>query len=129
MLQLPVLRAAQGRLLCGQLHPARTVLACAPLWLRRRAAHRFACVASTGVTDPVSLSHAGSPESLPPMSWEGRDKNCGALSEQDIGKSFALCGWVHRQRNLGGESDFQACTPQHCLADSPEVQNGDISMC
>ncbi|CAL8467107.1 g6643 [Coccomyxa elongata] len=36
------------------------------------------------------------------MSWEGRDKECGTLREEDIGSSFTLCGWVHRQRNLGG---------------------------
>ncbi|CAK0735244.1 hypothetical protein CVIRNUC_000549 [Coccomyxa viridis] len=102
MMQIPVLRAAQCRLLCGQTYPARSVLACAPLLLRRKAAHKAACTASTGLTDPVSLSHAASTESLPPMSWEGRDRSCGTLSEQDIGKSFALCGWVHRQRNLGG---------------------------
>ena len=37
------------------------------------------------------------------MSWKGRDRGCGTLTEADIGSSFTLCGWVHRQRNLGGE--------------------------
>ena len=128
-MQIPVLRAAQCRLLCGQIHPARSVLAFAPLLLRRKAAHRSTCMASAGVTDPVSMSHAESTESLPPMSWEGRDRNCGTLSEQDIGKSFALCGWVHRQRNLGGGFQLQPCPPHHYLARCPNGQRGYIRIC
>ena len=31
-----------------------------------------------------------------------RTHTCGALREQDVGKSVVLTGWVHRHRNLGG---------------------------
>ncbi|WP_297213336.1 MULTISPECIES: aspartate--tRNA ligase [Thermodesulfovibrio] len=31
-----------------------------------------------------------------------RDKYCAALREEDIGKSFKLCGWVFRRRDHGG---------------------------
>lgn len=31
-----------------------------------------------------------------------RDKYCAALREEDLGKSFKLCGWVFRRRDHGG---------------------------
>ena len=31
-----------------------------------------------------------------------RDKGCGTITESDIGKTFALCGWVFRRRDHGG---------------------------
>ncbi len=31
-----------------------------------------------------------------------RDKYCGEVSTEDIGKELKLCGWVHRVRNHGG---------------------------
>ena len=36
------------------------------------------------------------------MSWLGRSVNCGSLNESHIGKRVTVCGWVHRQRGLGG---------------------------
>lgn len=36
------------------------------------------------------------------MSWPSRTAACGELKEEDVGKRVALCGWVHRQRNMGG---------------------------
>ena len=57
-------------------------------------------------THPPSSSAAAADDLLPSaMSWKGRDRGCGSLTEADIGSSFTLCGWVHRQRNLGGEQD------------------------
>lgn len=99
---LPVLRA-QCRLLCANGFYAHRLMACAPRLVRGRAAHRSACAASTELADTAWPSATTGSQALPPMSWEGRDRGCGSLSEQDIGGSFTLCGWVHRQRNLGGE--------------------------
>ncbi len=36
------------------------------------------------------------------MSWEGRSAACGELRPEREGDALAVCGWVHRQRNLGG---------------------------
>jgi hypothetical protein len=36
------------------------------------------------------------------MSWEGRSAACGDLRPEREGDALAVCGWVHRQRNLGG---------------------------
>lgn len=37
------------------------------------------------------------------MSWQGRSLGCGQLREAHIGQSIAICGWVHRNRGLGGK--------------------------
>ena len=100
---LPVLRA-HCRLLCGNAHHTHRVVAWAPLLARRRALHRFSSSATTEVAHSLSAPAATGSQPLPPMSWEGRNSGCGSLSEDDTGSSFTLCGWVHRQRNLGGES-------------------------
>ena len=99
---LPVLRA-HCRLLCGNAHHTHRVVAWAPVLARRRALHRFCSSATTELADSLPAPAATGSQPLSPMSWEGRNSGCGSLSEDDIGSSFALCGWVHRQRNLGGK--------------------------
>ncbi len=39
---------------------------------------------------------------IEPLGNFKRDKYCGEVSEEDIGKHLKLCGWVHRVRNHGG---------------------------
>lgn len=69
-------------------------------YLQKKLSHTMsACAASVDVQQSISPSHV-----LSKMSWEGRDKECGTLREEDTGSSFTLCGWVHRQRNLGGKA-------------------------
>ena len=36
------------------------------------------------------------------LSWPGRTRLCGTLTEADVDKEIAVCGWVHRYRNFGG---------------------------
>ncbi len=36
------------------------------------------------------------------MSWEGRTADCGSVTPKQEGTQLAVCGWVHRHRNLGG---------------------------
>jgi len=36
------------------------------------------------------------------LSWPQRDCGCGTLRAVDVGRRVTLCGWVDRQRNLGG---------------------------
>lgn len=38
------------------------------------------------------------------LSWPGRSKLCGDISEGCVGEEVTLCGWVHRQRDMGGLS-------------------------
>lgn len=98
---LPVLRA-QCRLLCSHGVLGNRMVALAPVLARRRSASRCVCSASTEVAGSVDTTLNVSSQPLAPMSWEGRDRGCGSLTVEDIGSSFSLCGWVHRQRNLGG---------------------------
>lgn len=36
------------------------------------------------------------------MSWPSRSHGAGAVTEADVGKDITVCGWVDRNRNLGG---------------------------
>ena len=121
---LPVLRA-HCRLLCGNAHHTHRVVAWAPLLARRRALHRFSSSATTEVADSLPAPAATGSQPLPPMSWEGRNSGCGSLSEDDIGSSFTLCGWVHRQRNLGGkESALSAKLSYQCVLQHDHFPKG-----
>ncbi len=88
----------------------RVVRRCQSAWyLRERLFHaRPACAAGVDVQSSPSLSSQA--HNLGKMSWEGRDRGCGTLREDDVGSSLTLCGWVHRQRNLGGEFRHSAFT-------------------
>ena len=98
---LPVLRA-QCRLLCSHGVLGNKMIALAPLLTRKRAASRCLCSGTAEMAGRTETLTNVSSQPLAPMSWEGRDRGCGSLTEEDIGSSFSLCGWVHRQRNLGG---------------------------
>ena len=98
---LPVLRA-QCRLLCSHGVLGNRMVAQAPLLTSKRAASRWVCSGFTEVAGSTETTSNVSTQPLAPMSWDGRDRGCGSLTEEDIGSSFSLCGWVHRQRNLGG---------------------------
>lgn len=37
-----------------------------------------------------------------PMSWPARSHGAGEVTEADVGKDITVCGWVDRNRNLGG---------------------------
>lgn len=37
-----------------------------------------------------------------PMSWPARSHGAGEVAEADVGKDITVCGWVDRNRNLGG---------------------------
>ena len=70
-----------------------------------------------------STSAAGTTELQPrsQMSWEGRDRGCGTLTEKDVGSSFTLCGWVHRQRNLGGVGRSYTVAAVHQTTHRPQM--------
>jgi len=36
------------------------------------------------------------------LQWPARDQTCGTLREQDEGRIVTLCGWVDKQRDMGG---------------------------
>lgn len=36
------------------------------------------------------------------MTWPGRSHGAGTLRESDAGKEVTVCGWVDRNRNMGG---------------------------
>ncbi len=36
------------------------------------------------------------------MSWPARSHGAGDVTEADVGKEITVCGWVDRNRNLGG---------------------------
>jgi len=36
------------------------------------------------------------------MTWPGRTHGAGTLRESDAGKEVTVCGWVDRNRNMGG---------------------------
>lgn len=36
------------------------------------------------------------------MSWPARSHGAGDVSKADIGQEITVCGWVDRNRNLGG---------------------------
>jgi hypothetical protein len=76
-------------------------LACASNKLRLHS--KILCAAAADVhTDQRPVAGTTS-RVLEKMSWQGRDRGCGTLREEDVGSSYTLCGWVHRQRNLGGK--------------------------
>ncbi len=61
---------------------------------------RIACSAAA---DVVAASEAAASDLLPSqLVWPSRSHNCGRLRESDAGTKVALCGWVDRNRNMGG---------------------------
>lgn len=36
------------------------------------------------------------------MSWPSRSHGAGDVTEADVGQEVTVCGWVDRNRNLGG---------------------------
>ncbi len=48
----------------------------------------------------ASLSHEAATHD--DLSWPQRDCGCGTLRAADAGRRVTLCGWVDKQRNLGG---------------------------
>lgn len=36
------------------------------------------------------------------LTWPARDQTCGDLREGDVGRTVTLCGWVDKQRDMGG---------------------------
>ena len=36
------------------------------------------------------------------MSWPSRSHGAGDVTEADVGREVTVCGWVDRNRNLGG---------------------------
>ena len=58
------------------------------------------------VADNVSIPPAPSDSAadlLPDrLVWPGRTHNCGELRGPDVGQQVSLCGWIDRNRDLGG---------------------------
>jgi hypothetical protein len=68
------------------------------LWRRSDGARSSGSLArGAGATGAVSP-----PPASEELSWPQRDCGCGTLRPSDIGRRVTLCGWVDRQRNLGG---------------------------
>lgn len=44
----------------------------------------------------------GSPLLLGSMTWPSRTHGAGTLREADVGQRITVCGWVDRNRNMGG---------------------------
>ena len=55
-------------------------------------------LATAGMAD--GHTHAQLPVGV--MTWPERDYGCGVLRASNIGQRVSLCGWVDKQRNLGG---------------------------
>ena len=36
------------------------------------------------------------------LSWPGRSHLCSGISEDNVDEEVRICGWVHRNRNMGG---------------------------
>jgi aspartyl-tRNA synthetase len=64
---------------------------------------RASAAASTEQTDAQADVQAGfSTIASTAMSWPSRTHGAGTLREADVGKQITVCGWVDRNRNLGG---------------------------
>jgi aspartyl-tRNA synthetase len=63
-------------------------------------------VAATAVADApsASASQPGDPASLLPvqLTWPARSHGCGAPRAADAGSRITICGWVDRNRDMGG---------------------------
>ncbi len=52
---------------------------------------------------PTDAAAEGSSSLLPEaLAWPSRSTTCGTLREGDDGKTVVLCGWVDRNRDMGG---------------------------
>lgn len=40
------------------------------------------------------------------LTWPSRSHGCGAVTEADVGASVTVCGWVDRNRDMGGVQFF-----------------------
>ena len=54
------------------------------------------------VSTPAAGVEAVNQAQPSPLSWPERDTLAGSLREEHVGKRVRLCGWVDRQRDLGG---------------------------
>ena len=41
-------------------------------------------------------------EQMDSLSWPGRSHTCAGISKDDVDSEVTICGWVHRNRNMGG---------------------------
>lgn len=84
--------------------------ACRAVLLRGRFAHaaalagaRARLAARSGRSQRCGASASSAAAAPPPpLTWPRRDCLAGSLRASDVGRTVTLCGWVDRQRNLGG---------------------------
>ncbi|GAX76683.1 hypothetical protein CEUSTIGMA_g4129.t1 [Chlamydomonas eustigma] len=66
-------------------------------------ASRVTTCQSSAAADAITPGQQVSTELLPAqLIWPSRSHNCGLLTESDVGQRVTLCGWVDRNRNMGG---------------------------
>ncbi|KAL6761701.1 aspartyl-tRNA synthetase [Haematococcus lacustris] len=87
------------------------------------------CRAAAEVAAAEAVTPASSADNLTPqhLTWPARSHGAGSLSMADIGSEITLCGWVDRNRDMGGVQFFDirdhtgllqvVCEPQS----APEV--------
>jgi aspartyl-tRNA synthetase len=83
-----------------------------PLSMARRAAQQYRHTAARAAAPAAAAPTAAAPEaaappaSPQPMVWPARTHGAGALREADVdalaGQEITLCGWVDRNRDMGG---------------------------
>ena len=71
---------------------------------QRRAIVCSSTPAAASDAQPAAAAAAepSSREQPSPLTWPERDTLAGSLREEHVGKRVTLCGWVDRQRDLGG---------------------------
>lgn len=74
----------------------------APAKINPRSQHLSAPAVAENVVDSLSSSDAAADLLPEHLVWPGRTHNCGQLREPDVGQQVALCGWIDRNRDLGG---------------------------
>lgn len=116
----PPLRAAFAKPLC--------VEACVPRqtpWTRQQQCHGVQTAASAVQESAPAASDAPNTAELlaPQMTWPSRSHGCGTLRASDESTKVTICGWVDRNRNLGGVqfADVRDHTGllQVCIGKSP----------
>ena len=83
----------------------QSVASCVPRpQLPRAAAAPPGAAAAAAAPPPAAEADAAGMSTLvdAQMTWPSRTHEAGALRESDAGKEVTVCGWVDRNRNMGG---------------------------
>jgi hypothetical protein len=65
-------------------------------------------IVASSVATPEAPAAGASAESLLPaqLVWPSRSHGCGAVTASEVGQRVAICGWVDRNRDMGGVQFF-----------------------